>query len=114
MPFYKEKDVDLVVEHYKDSVFLMTILHEIFGHGTGKMFRKNLDGTYNYPNNDIFCPFTGKELFNKCYEQNETYNSKFGKWATIIDECRCDAVALYLCSYFEIHEVLFANLDWDT
>ena len=111
--FYKENDVELVLEHYKDSVFLTTILHEVFGHGSGKMFRKDKDGKFNYPHVDVFCPFTGEELYDQHYEEGETFESKFGEYAYLIDECRCEGIGLYLASYYEIQEICFPNLHWD-
>ena len=96
----------MIVEYYKDAVFILVTIHEMFGHGTGRMFRKKGD-LYNYKHDDVFCPFEGKDISNRHYEVNETFNSKFGDIATAFDECRADCVALYLCTYLEFLDILF-------
>ena len=58
LDFLSSEDQDLVVEHFKNAVYLLVTLHELFGHGCGKMFRVNKEGVYNYPHDDVFCPFT--------------------------------------------------------
>ena len=64
---------------------------------------------YNYPHNDVFCPFTGASISNQHYEMDETFNSRFGDIATAFDECRADCIALYLCTYWDILDILFAD-----
>jgi dsDNA-binding SOS-regulon protein len=47
---------------------------------------------------------TGK-LVESWYKPGETYGSKFGEVASSMEECRAEAVALYLCSNREILQV---------
>ncbi len=59
MNFIKEEDQDLMVKYDKESLTLIVALHELLGHGTGKLFTKNVEtGELNFPA-DFKNPFTG-------------------------------------------------------
>lgn len=59
MLFLTEEDKDLIEAHDKDSLTLIVALHELLGHGTGKLFTKNVEtGEFNFPA-DTLNPFTG-------------------------------------------------------
>ena len=74
---------------------LTVALHELLGHGTGKLLKKNwITGEMNYPAN-LKNPFTGKEI-DTSYGWDETFAQKFGKMHEAYEECRAESVALYL------------------
>jgi len=73
--------------------------HELLGHGVGKLiYREGADG----PTPTFVDPVT-KEEFQSCYEEGETWTSKFGPIATSYEECRADSCALYLCTLPEVY-----------
>jgi dipeptidyl-peptidase-3 len=104
MNFLREADIDLVVKYDKESLTLIVALHELLGHGTGKLFTKNIEtGELNFPA-DLKNPFTGEPI-TTYYLSNETWSQKFGKLHSGYEECRADTVAAYLMHYKEPFEI---------
>lgn len=88
----------------KESLTLIVALHELLGHGTGKLFTKNIEtGELNFAN-DTKNPFTGEPI-NTFYLSNETWSQKFGKLHSGYEECRADTVALHLVHFDEPFEI---------
>lgn len=57
--FLKESDVQHMVKYANDALLLIVALHELLGHGTGKLLTKDATtGELNYPA-DLKNPFTG-------------------------------------------------------
>jgi dipeptidyl-peptidase-3 len=107
MNFLREKDVDLMVKYDKESLTLIVALHELLGHGTGKLFTKNVEtGELNFPA-DLKNPFTGEPI-TTYYLSTETWSQKFGKLHSGYEECRADTVAVYLMHYKEPFDI-FCN-----
>jgi dipeptidyl-peptidase-3 len=69
-------------------------LHELLGHGSGKLLYRWKNGTTNYPI-DLVDPLTGSRV-QKQYEEGETYETKFSSLASSYEECRAEAVGAYL------------------
>jgi len=88
-PFLSAADNELL-KLWKDPSFEVQVgLHELLGHGSGKLF---YDG--NYPVN-LVSPLSGNMV--GCYEKGETYDSKFTTLGSSYEECRAECVGLYLC-----------------
>ncbi len=73
MQYLKQGDIDLMVKYDKESLTLIVALHELLGHGTGKLLTKNLEsGELNFPA-DLKNPFTGEPI-TTYYLSNETWS----------------------------------------
>ncbi|GKT34768.1 Dipeptidyl peptidase 3 [Aduncisulcus paluster] len=106
---------------------VMTSLHELYGHGSGRCIKKDVEaeseGTFtDFPKDAAFpteaisgihkllgldlpmsLPKTLAEA--RRYQDGETYNGVFGSIASSIEECRAESVSLYLCSCWEVLHV---------
>ncbi|XP_021378701.1 dipeptidyl peptidase 3-like [Mizuhopecten yessoensis] len=94
--FLAEDDKELFV-NLKTTTFEVQVgLHELLGHGSGKMFVKDKEGNLNFDVASVTYPETDKKI-EKWYEHNETWDSKFTSFASSYEECRAECVGIYLC-----------------
>jgi dipeptidyl-peptidase III len=96
MQYVPEAEKDMHLEFYNPSLFVIVALHELLGHGSGKLYDKLPE--FNSPLDDQ--PFT------TYYKPNETWHSVFGEIASTYEECKADSVALYLSLFENVQEVL--------
>lgn len=62
--FIPENRIDELVKYHEVSLFVIVALHELLGHGSGKLFY-NKNGTLNYDSN-LLDPITNKPV--TCYK----------------------------------------------
>lgn len=110
LQFLSNEDSDLVSEMYYSGETLAVALHELLGHGSGKLFQENDDGTFNFDINAIN-PATGEKI--DCwYKHGETWSSKFTDLSSAYEECRAETIAVYL-SYFKEPFDVFEITEWE-
>ncbi|KAI5950660.1 YOL057W [Candida theae] len=83
------EDQDLFKKWRDDSFEVQVGLHELLGHGTGKLLQETEPGKFNFekdPNHNI----------DTYYKPNETWAGVFGANSGSYEECRAELVALYL------------------
>lgn len=73
------------------SVRQKIVIHELFGHGTGKLLNKDNFDINHPPAN----PLTTKPI-HSWYRKGEGYYNVFGDIASALEECRAECVGLYL------------------
>jgi dipeptidyl-peptidase III len=77
-------------------------LHELLGHGSGKLFNVDDSGHSNFNKDAVIDVVTGKEGITSWYKPGETWDSLFKSLASPFEECRAEAVGIYLCDLPEV------------
>ncbi|KAL7919267.1 peptidase family M49 domain-containing protein [Trichoderma austrokoningii] len=104
LPCYWVDDSEL--KFFKDTThivrFLTTAIHELIGHGTGKLLSETSPGTYNFDQqNPPISPLSG-EAVTSHYLPGQTWGSVFGKLAGTVEECRAILMSEYLMDNKEL------------
>jgi dipeptidyl-peptidase III len=78
------------------TYYWWVVLHELLGHGTGKMMVEEERNKFNFDiNSPPRNPLTGKPI-TSWYKPGQTWTGQFGDLATTVDECRAELVGAYL------------------
>jgi len=103
---YLEKSLaDILLKHHKDILFFKVAFHELLGHGCGKLFMEDVNGSKNFDAENLINPVTQRKV-ESWYKPEETWGSVFGKMSNPYEECRADSVALYYSCFEEAFDVL--------
>ncbi|GMS81030.1 hypothetical protein PENTCL1PPCAC_3205, partial [Pristionchus entomophagus] len=94
--FVSDDDKDLLLKYTAKSFEVQVGLHELLGHGRGKLFERHADGSFNFDKENTVDILTGGKI-SSWYEPGETWASLFGHLAGGIEECRSEAVGYVLC-----------------
>ena len=105
IPFIHDDDLDVYQEN-RDAAFEVQVgIHELLGHGTGKLLQETSPGVFNFDHRDPpESPITGKPI-STYYKPNETWGTVFGAVASSYEECRAECVAMALACDFEILKI---------
>ena len=105
IPFISEADLD-VYRRCRDPAFEVQVgIHELLGHGTGKLLQETAPGEYNFDiKNPPINPVTNKPV-STWYKPGQTWSSVFGSIASSYEECRAECVAMALGCDFGILKI---------
>uniref|UniRef100_A0A095CCX8 Dipeptidyl peptidase 3 n=2 Tax=Schistosoma haematobium TaxID=6185 RepID=A0A095CCX8_SCHHA len=111
--FLREEDKKLYVDHAESSFELQVGLHELLGHGSGKLFQRSGDGILNFDTNSTKDIISGGPI-RSWYGPGETYDSKFSSLSSAIEECRAECIGIYLCNLPLVLEQFNLNTNCST
>lgn len=105
--FVTDSDSDLIKKHRELSFEVQVGLHELLGHGSGKLFRKEAEEKFNFDVTTLN-PLTGKPVAT-FYTEGQTYDSVFGSISSSYEECRAEAIGMFLCLDGEVLKIFGVN-----
>lgn len=105
-PFINGSEAEDFKKHKSSTYYWWVVLHELLGHGTGRMMIEEPGDQYNFDiQNPPINPLTGEPI-TLWYKPGQTWTGQFGDLATTVDECRAELVGAYLLDDKELLELL--------
>ncbi|KKA30757.1 hypothetical protein TD95_002600 [Thielaviopsis punctulata] len=105
IPFIADEDMELYQKHRDSSFEVQVGLHELTGHGCGKLLQETSPGVFNFDEkNPPISPLTNEPV-KTWYKVGQTWGSVFGSIAGSYEECRAELVAMYLCCEFPVLKI---------
>ncbi|KAJ3450643.1 dipeptidyl peptidase [Anaeramoeba flamelloides] len=93
IPYLVEEDTKVIKKHFIKAYQIQVGYHELLGHGSGILLKEE-DEKKNFDEN-LINPLTNKKV-ESWYKKGESYDNVFGSFASSMEECRAEAVGLYL------------------
>lgn len=102
--FIQGDDVKTMSKYQNASFEVQVGIHELLGHGSGRLLCELEDGTFNFDKTNPPIGLNGEPV-HTYYKKGETWGSKFGAIAGAYEECRAECIAMYLITNRELLEV---------
>lgn len=80
-------DEELFKNLIKEAFTVQVGLHELLGHGSGKLFYQDAKGGFNFEQANTINPLNGQPV-DKFYKEGETWDSKFPVFGSSYEECK--------------------------
>jgi dipeptidyl-peptidase-3 len=103
--FLADADQDVFNAKVSAAFGIQVGLHELLGHGSGKTFVERADGSFNFDKEAVEAQLGGPVGH---YKPGQSWDSVFGGQASTMEECRAEAVGLYLCVLPEVQAIFGA------
>ncbi|KAF2678548.1 peptidase M49, dipeptidyl-peptidase III [Lentithecium fluviatile CBS 122367] len=101
-PFVDPADLNSFQKAKYPAYYWWVVLHELLGHGTGRMMVETSPGNFNFDKDrPPINPLSGEPI-TTWYKPGQTWTGQFGDLATTVDECRAELVGAYLMDDVEL------------
>ena len=108
-PFIDPEEVESFHQHKFPAYYIWVVLHELLGHGTGKMMTQSEQNHFNFDiANRPVDPLTGEPI-SSWYLPGQTWTGQFAELATTVDECRAELVGAYLMDEVDLLDLFGFN-----
>ena len=105
-PYLEEAEAAEYGRYEVHISYIWLVLHELLGHGTGRMMIEESDSNFNFAiDNPPINPLSSSPV-ESWYKPGETWTSKFGDIATSAEECRAELVGACLTDNKELLGIL--------
>lgn len=101
--FIAAEDRPVYEKYQGDSFEVQVGIHELLGHGSGKLLSETEDG-FNFDTSNPPTGLDGKPI-TTYYKLGETWGSKFSSAAGSFEECRAEVIAMYLITDRKLLEI---------
>lgn len=100
--FIADADQEMFKKLKGESFEVQVGLHELLGHGSGRLFHENTEDATKILSSGMDHPLknlmaVGEKITGPFYKQGSTWDSTFGRMASSYEECRAECVGIYLC-----------------
>ena len=96
--FIAPHDQDFFKKLKGDAFEVQVGIHELLGHGSGKLYHKGTKDADDLVHKLKFVhPVTGEPVTGPFYSEGATWGSTFGKISPTYEECRAECTGLFLC-----------------
>ncbi|GMM28384.1 dipeptidyl-peptidase III [Martiniozyma asiatica (nom. inval.)] len=99
--FVSDEDQSLYEKYSTKGFEVQVGIHELLGHGTGKLLLETSPGEFNFDKASPPLGLDGKPV-QTYYKYGQTWGSLFGSIAGAYEECRAECVAMFLGTNPEI------------
>jgi len=101
-PFIDPAEIEIFRKHKFPAYYIWVVLHELLGHGTGKLMTQSHENNFNFDiDSPPVDPLTGRAI-SSWYLPGQTWTGQFADLATTVDECRAELVGAYLMDDVEL------------
>jgi dipeptidyl-peptidase-3 len=100
-----DSDQDLFKKLKGDAFEVQVGIHELLGHGSGKLYEAGTPDAEQLVATGAAHPLTGEPITGPFYAPGTTWDSTFGKIASTYEECRAECSGLYLSLEEEVLKV---------
>jgi dipeptidyl-peptidase-3 len=87
-----------LLKQWKSAAFELQVgIHELLGHGSGKLFYQDGDDGFNFDRSELKHPLHEGQGISSWYKPGETWDGVFGSLSSAYEECRAECTGVFLC-----------------